>query len=47
MFGRLQVGYGKTAVTVGLIDSTLKEPLPTPEQIGTTGCIPVKVRNQC
>eukprot|EP00873_Tetraselmis_striata_P026775 jgi/Tetstr1/447039/TSEL_034496.t1 len=37
-----QVGYGKTAVTVGLIDSTLKEPLPTPEQIGMTGCIPVK-----
>ena len=37
-----EVGYGKTVITIALIDSTLRDPLPPPPPLRADGFIPLK-----
>ena len=38
----LQVGYGKTAITIALIDATPREPRPPPPPLAENGFVPLK-----
>lgn len=39
-----QVGYGKTVITVALIDAAPREPLPPPPPLRRDGCLPPRAR---